>query len=415
MPPSDTERQLGPPYGDATSLNNEVGRSDFSPDEVRKALEGGLNPNAQWDQAVVEGRRQPGGCVVYSFDVESSWANCNTPLHMSLKKRQFDTAALLLTHGAHINLLNALGRTLLHEAISRSDSDAVKFLIDNGADLNVTTEERSLQDEDMHRSGVAGILSLHEAIRAWNLQAAELLVEGGADLTRTTTGEWTILDLALLERNEPMINFLCSSGARFSESTHLSHGVPSEDSRDMAQKLLADTYIFPPSACRSVYLSIISHPIFLDALKEHAETSEPSRVVILDRFFSLLSGLAGKPNPENLPGAPKCTQCVKFLRELAPGTPVSFKLYPNRSSLRQSAREGCCLCAVFEDALVHRTGQWAHPDRKQQQPASSAEVILTSQFSIHDISITVNCENQRETLKIHNLSGPFHSHDTKWH
>ncbi|KAI1197632.1 hypothetical protein F5X97DRAFT_301578 [Nemania serpens] len=407
MSSNDTERQLGPQYGDATSLNHEVGRSNFNLDEVRKALEGGLNPNVQWDQVAVEGRRQTGGCVVYSFDSESSWANCNTPLHMSLKRRQFDTAALLLTHGAHINLLNALGRTALHEAISRSDSEAVKFLVDNGADLNAITEERSLQDSDTRRSGIAGILPLHEAIRAWNLQAAELLVEGGADLTRTSMGGWTILDLALLERNEPMINLLYNRGARFSESAHSSHEMPSEISRDMAQMLLADTNLFPPTTCRQVYLSIISHPEFLDAVQEYSTAPAPNCAAILDTFFSLLSVMAGKPNPENLPGAPKCMQCVRFLRELTPGKPVPFKLYLNRSSLSQSAREGCCLCAIFEDALVHKTGRWAHPDRKQQQPASSAEVILTSRFSIHGISITVNCEDQRETLEVYNLLDSF--------
>ncbi|KAI0452292.1 hypothetical protein F5B21DRAFT_506456 [Xylaria acuta] len=118
-----------------------------------------------------------GGCVVYGFDPESSWANYNTPFHTSLHKRQLSAAALLLEHDAQIDLHNALARTPLHEAIARSDSEAVRFLIDKGSDLNATSEERSFEDDDTHLSGTAGILPLHEVIRTWTLEAAELLVE----------------------------------------------------------------------------------------------------------------------------------------------------------------------------------------------------------------------------------------------
>ncbi|KAI0544006.1 hypothetical protein F4679DRAFT_591894 [Xylaria curta] len=393
-----------------TMANNQIARSDFNDfnaEDVRRALDEGLDPNAQWKQVDIDGKRHTGGCVVHTFDIERSWANYNTPLHMSLHKKQFDSAALLLEHGAQIDLRNALGRTPLHEAISRSDSEAVKFLIDKGADLNVTSEERSFEDEDMRRSGIAGILPLHEAIRTWNLEAAELLVERGADLTRISPDGWTILDLAFLERNESMISFFYKNGAQFSENAIHSHEISPESQREMAEMLVVDTNMFPPSACRPVYLYVISHPEFLDVLEKQFTVSTLDCNIILEKFFSVLSEIAGKPNPENIPGAPKCTQCVKLLRELSPGKPVPFTLYPNRNSLARSAREGCCLCAVFEDALAHKSGRWAHPGRKFQQMAISSEVILTSRFSIHGISITVHCENQRETLEVYNLSDSF--------
>ncbi|KAI0865889.1 hypothetical protein F4860DRAFT_526273 [Xylaria cubensis] len=390
--------------------NSQIARSDFNDfntENLRGALEGGLNPNTQWQQVDIDGERPTGGCVIHGFNVESSWANYNTPLHMSLHKNQFSSAALLLEYGAQIDLRNALGRTPLHEAISRSDSEAVKFLISKGADLNVTSEERSFEDEDTRRSGIAGILPLHEAIRTWNLEAAELLVEGGADLTRISPGGWTILDLAVLERNEPMVNFLYKHDAQFSEYAMMSQEISPKSQREMAKTLLADTNMFPPSACRPVYLYVISHPEFLDVLRKRSAVSTLDYNIILVKFFSMLSEIAGKPNPENIPGAPKCTQCVKFLRNTSPEKSVPFQLYPDRSSLAQSAREGCCLCAIFEDALVHNSGDWAHPGRIYQQIPMSAEVILTSQFSIHKISITVHCENQCETLEVYNLSDSF--------
>ncbi|KAI8951519.1 hypothetical protein F4801DRAFT_544956 [Xylaria longipes] len=149
MSSSEIKLRLGPEHIDVTGANNQIARSDFDVEDVENALKGGLNPNIQWEQVDIDDHGQDGGCVVCSFDAESSWANYNTPLHMSLHKRQFSTAALLLEHGAQIDLLNALGKTPLHEAISRSDSEAVKFLIDKGADLNTMSEERSFEDEDI--------------------------------------------------------------------------------------------------------------------------------------------------------------------------------------------------------------------------------------------------------------------------
>ncbi|KAI1733584.1 hypothetical protein F4680DRAFT_441213 [Xylaria scruposa] len=229
----------------------------------------------------------------------------------------------------------------------------------------------------------------------------ELLVEGGADLTRVSPGGLTILDLAFLERNESMISFLYKHGARFSENAVKNQEIPPKSRREMADLLLANTDMFPPSNFRPVYLYIIIYPDFLDVLMKQFTVSTLDCNVILEKFFSMLSERAGKPNPQNIPGAPKCTHCVKFLREISPENPVPFNLYPDRSSLTQSARDGCYLCAIFED--VHKSGRWAYPSRKFQQMAISSIVILTSRFSIHRISITVHYENQHETLEIYTI------------
>ncbi|KAI3318252.1 hypothetical protein HD806DRAFT_549305 [Xylariaceae sp. AK1471] len=276
-------------------VNRQIARSDFNVEDVGKALEGDFNPNIQWEQDDIDGPRQNGG-----------------------------TAAVLLKYGAQIDLRNALVRTPLHEAIF----------------------------------GCGWHPPLYEAIRTWNLQAAELLVKGGADLNQTSPGGWTTLDLALLERNEPIINLLYRCGARFSEDAASSEDISPESLREMAQRLLADTNIFPPSTCRTVYLYVIRQLEFLDSFTEYSTSSASNCTVILDTFFPLLSRKAEKPNPEDVPGAPKCTQCVKYLKESSPMMSGPFKLYRNRSSLSQSAREGCCMCAVFEDALVHKSGRW---------------------------------------------------------
>ncbi|KAI1287518.1 hypothetical protein F5Y03DRAFT_405496 [Xylaria venustula] len=402
MSPNKAKQQSEPKGLDVSLFN---GRFAHKPEEVEKSLEAGLNPNIQWDQAEVEGRRQRGGGG-RSYNPEKSWANYNTPIHMSVQLHQLDTAAILLKHGAQIDHLNALGRTPLHEAIFGSDTEAIKFLIENGADLNARTEARSFDDFDMHRSGISGILPLHEAIRTWNSEAAELLVAGGADITKLSPDGWTFLDLALLERNELITNLLYRHGARFSDFD-VPENTFTETGREMAQALLEDRSIFPPSTFRAAYLDIIRHPDFLASLAEYSSSPEPDCSGVFGTFFSLLSSIAEKPNPENIPGAPKCDQCVLFIRRMSPPMSAPFKLHPDRDSLIRSAQEGCCLCAIFEDALVHHCGRWAHPDKPLQEVANSSAVFLTSKFSIFSISITVHCESQREALEVYALSDSF--------
>ncbi|KAI2775841.1 hypothetical protein F4815DRAFT_375957 [Daldinia loculata] len=95
----------------------EISRSQCSMDDVKKALEQGLDPNVQWKELEIDRPRPTGGCVFTSFDRHCSWANYNTPLHKSLWYRHYNAAALSLESGARINLYNALGKTPLHEAL----------------------------------------------------------------------------------------------------------------------------------------------------------------------------------------------------------------------------------------------------------------------------------------------------------
>jgi hypothetical protein len=269
-------------------------RADSIIKDVGKALDEGLNPNIQWAQADIKGQRSTGGCVINTFSEEFSWANYNTPLPLSLKKQEFDTAAILLKNGALIDLRNALERSPLHEAIVNADSEAVQFLIDNGADLNAATKDRSFEDANTHRSSIAGILPLHEAIRTWNLRLVMLLIEGGVDLTQTSPGGWTFLDLALLVGNESIAEFLYRYGAQISDEAPLGEKIVPGSLRQMAPVLLADTDVFPSSTCRTMYLHIISCPEFLSSFKKYSTSSAPNCTVIFDTLFSLLSRLAEK-------------------------------------------------------------------------------------------------------------------------
>ncbi|KAI0849587.1 hypothetical protein F5Y00DRAFT_261372 [Daldinia vernicosa] len=391
-------------FAGALKQPQQISRSQCSLDDMKEALKQGLDPNVQWKELEIDGSRPTGGCVLSSYDPYVSWANYNTPLHRSLWHHHYDAATLLLKNGARIDLCNALGRTPLHEALrfkfNSSQYEKVKFLIENGANVNAESEERSFHDQYTHRSGAAGIVPLHEAIRSWDSQMVTILVEAGASLTQLSPGGWTILDLAILERNEPIIDFLYKSGARLSEISN--REVQSDNLQEMAQLLLADDKIFPPSDCREAYLHVISHPEFLCAWEEFSTGSVSTCRVLLDKFLDILSRIAEKPNPENVPGAPTCLQCAAFLKQLSEGNLYPFELHPDRDSLRRSAIDGCCLCVLILDALAYGTGRWAGLNSVKSTKFGITPKIILLPGGLFTIFILH--ENQSETLLISNMS-----------
>lgn len=147
-------------------LSRRTARSRCTLDVLKSALEKGLDPNTQWQEFDVNKPHPTGGCVRPSWTPpwETSWANCNTPLHMALRNGSMDAANFLLKSGADVELKNALGRTALHEAASRGDYEGAKLLFKYGADVNAVSEARALTDQDCDRKGIAGIVPLHEAV-----------------------------------------------------------------------------------------------------------------------------------------------------------------------------------------------------------------------------------------------------------
>lgn len=64
----------------------------------------------------------------------------NTPLIYACLNGQYETAALLLQHGACVNLSNAKGNTALHEAVVGKNEALVDLLLKNGAMTHIRNE-----------------------------------------------------------------------------------------------------------------------------------------------------------------------------------------------------------------------------------------------------------------------------------
>lgn len=330
---------------DSTSLSRRIAHPNCSADDVKAALCEGFNPNTLWaDYDTVFGTGEPMHLGPRDSQ-EITWANVDTPLQKLSLARKFDAALVLLANGAQIDLLNAHGRTPLHEAINKDLLEVVGFLIECGADVNAVSEARSFKDQKSYHWGSSGIVPLHETVRNLNPEILEMLIGAGADYNHISSDGWTILDLALLERDESVVNLLIQHGARISQQTIAEESGP-ESLRISARLLLANQSMFPPEKCRQAYLYVISRPEFIEDYKL-STTSEK----LLDTFLGILCQAAELPNPEKVPGAPCCVSCVSYLKALSPQHTGPFELHPNRYSLTKSAKGGCCLCAIFEDAL----------------------------------------------------------------
>lgn len=88
----------------------------------------------------------------------------DTPLHIAARKGELDDIAVLVRHGADVNLRGDLGHTPLHYAAMSAQAAAVERLLDLGADTSLKNEfsETPLQVAEVGgHTEIANILRTH--------------------------------------------------------------------------------------------------------------------------------------------------------------------------------------------------------------------------------------------------------------
>ena len=106
------------------------------------------------------------------------------PLGLAIFFGQLETATLLMTSGAEVNMAakNDLKVMPLHAAAAAKQFDAARMLIKRGADVNAAHQ--------------AGYTALHAVAATGQLEFAELLLVSGADVNAKTDTGKTSLTLA---------------------------------------------------------------------------------------------------------------------------------------------------------------------------------------------------------------------------
>jgi ankyrin repeat protein len=105
-----------------------------------------------------------------------------TPLHFAVRQKQIGVVKLLLDNKAELSLTTTNVTSPLHIASIYGNPAAVKLLLDAGADVD-SKDEYSLT-------------AVYLACWHHRYRAVEVLVEAGADLSNDTKGEWTPLTAA---------------------------------------------------------------------------------------------------------------------------------------------------------------------------------------------------------------------------
>ncbi|RBR19540.1 uncharacterized protein FIESC28_05535 [Fusarium coffeatum] len=361
----------------------------FNLESVSLYLSQGWDPNTSWAEDELVFPPPGGGCVMPT--ASDPWSHFNTPLHRALWQKQFDVAQLLLDHGAHIDLLNASGRTVLHEAIdqginthNRGWTETAKWIVEHGADLDKKTEESTVvvakdshtgKSHQYHRSG--GISALGMAIILRDLVKMQHLIAAGANvkLPLDQRGCWYPLDVVFLRRQMDMVELLENAGASF--STEVENG---SDHFEQSRKLLTfclsgEGFIFhlaetsnsiPPSSCQVVFRSIVNTEEFRAVW---GQPNSPSRYqASVSAFFRILSEKAQTRNPLEIPES-YCGICKDVITRLNSSKSYDLQHATSLHELERTARDGCPFCGLLLDAVDKSTV----PQRLSNQTVASSE------------------------------------------
>jgi len=160
----------------------------------------------------VTGKREETGEMVAEADEvgkelpEKCKANLNKCLFGAAKEGDLDAVKSLIEKGADINAKDSDGRTPLMYASSYGYTEIVKLLIEKGAYVDAKDPK--------------GWTSLMYAVFDGNTETVKLLIEKGADVNaKSDFGCWTSLILAARDGNTEIVKLLIGKGADLSLKT----------------------------------------------------------------------------------------------------------------------------------------------------------------------------------------------------
>ncbi|KAL4711825.1 hypothetical protein ACJJTC_005994 [Scirpophaga incertulas] len=128
------------------------------------------------------------------------------PLELALRGRSASIAATLLQHCADADARGPRGRTLLHRAVDARDAFSAKFLIENGADPNLTTKEEG--DTALHLLASLTSSSCDEDTMEQMAEIVTTMITKGADINRQNRKGFTPLHQAVIARNQRIFDIL---------------------------------------------------------------------------------------------------------------------------------------------------------------------------------------------------------------
>ncbi|KAH0550524.1 hypothetical protein KQX54_020002 [Cotesia glomerata] len=143
-------------------------------------------------------------------ELEGSFAGY-TPLHVSLRERQWEFVKLLLcNHQVDVNITAADGSLPIHYAIVSGKLDVLRLLLDRGANVNVEFSKRLYDKLFVYKiwsDKCKNYTLLAHAMLSKNLNMMELLINHGADIA-TVSAKKVALFYAIESDQPAIVKFL---------------------------------------------------------------------------------------------------------------------------------------------------------------------------------------------------------------
>ena len=133
------------------------------------------------------------------------------PLDLALELEEDGISRSLVEHKANLNQMNNEGNTLLHLSIGRRDSKSAMFLLEAGAQVNLTkTQERQ---SPLHL--LAANNNENDLVKV-----ARAVMERGADLNIQNSDGETAVVVAVRSQNREIFDLLVSGGCNLEKATN---------------------------------------------------------------------------------------------------------------------------------------------------------------------------------------------------
>ena len=215
----------------------------------------------------------------------------NRYLYDAIRHNDIEKVKFLIENGVDVNEKNLLGKTPLYEAASSGYLELVKFLVEKGADVNAKTNngvtalhdaayngyleiEKFLVEKgaDINAKTNSGRTPLHEAASGNKLEALKFLVEKNADVNAKTNDGVTPLHEAATSGNIIIIHLLVKKGADVNAKNNKGL-TPFEIAirlrHEAAENLLRFLIEQPPERIIEDKVVEASNPEYLKELGEH--------------------------------------------------------------------------------------------------------------------------------------------------
>ena len=140
-----------------------------------------------------------------------------TPIMTAARTGKVDALMTLIAHGAQVNNRDSRGQSPLMWAAARNNADTVRLLIEGGADLKARTSNRptgrAAQMTVFLSPQPTGFTAFMFAVRAGSLDAVKAMLDAGADVNDTLSDGESALVVATANAHWEVANLLLDRGA----------------------------------------------------------------------------------------------------------------------------------------------------------------------------------------------------------